>query len=67
MSTTDPEHKAKVTALMSWEAGCERLRKTILPPAGYPQPTPDEIQQAFSNAASRLHELRALYEEPYRP
>ncbi len=60
MLVSDPELKSRLTAQMAWEAACERVRKTLHPPLGYPKPTPEELEAAFTNAAERLHILRVI-------
>ncbi len=64
MFVSDPELKSRLTAQMAWEAACERLRKALQPPAGYPKPTQEELEAAFTNAAERLHMLRAICTTP---
>jgi len=56
--------RRKATALLAWEAACERLRKALLPPPGYPVVTAEELDAAFANAAERLHTLRVLATTP---
>jgi len=55
-----PLSKRRAIALLAWEAACERLRKVLIPPPGHPVPSPEELEAAFTNAAERLHTLRAL-------
>lgn len=52
--------RRKAIALLAWEAACERLRKVLLPPPGYPVVTAEELEAAFANATERLETLRAL-------
>ena len=61
MYLSDPELKARLTAQMAWEAACERLRRVLHPPPGYPATTPQELSAAFANAAERLHCFRVHY------
>jgi hypothetical protein len=56
--------RRKATALLAWEAACERLRNALLPPPGYPIATTEELDATFTNAAERLHTLRALATTP---
>ncbi|KPU96657.1 hypothetical protein APR50_23220 [Variovorax paradoxus] len=60
MLVSDPELKSRLTAQMAWEAACERVRKVLQPPPGYPKPTAEELEAAFTNAAERLHTLRIM-------
>jgi hypothetical protein len=59
-----PLSKRRAIAIVAWEAACERLRVALTPPAGYPIPTGADIEAAFTNAAERLHTLRALTTTP---
>ena len=64
MRRQDTEIKARIVAQMAWESACERVRKVIHPPVGYPPTAPKDIDDAFANAAERLHTLRILCTTP---
>lgn len=60
MLAAESDFNASLTAEMAWEAACERLRKALRPPDGYPTVSTAELDAAFTNAAERLHTLRVL-------
>jgi hypothetical protein len=64
MHACDLDLKARLVAQMAWEAACERLRKALRPPAGYPAMSAEDLDAAFTNAAERLHTLRILSTTP---
>ncbi|MFS2047365.1 hypothetical protein ACEN9J_37510 [Variovorax sp. Varisp41] len=64
MLASDSDLKARLIAQMAWEAACERLRKALRPPAGYPSMSAEELNAVFSDAAERLHTLRVLSTTP---
>lgn len=46
-------------ALLAWEAANERLRESLKPPAGYPNPELPRLADAFANLAARLDNLKS--------
>lgn len=61
MITLATDVKEVASASLAWEAACERLRQALHPSPGYPIQSAAEIDEAFANAAERLHILRAMH------
>jgi hypothetical protein len=48
-------------ALLAWEAANDRLRETLKPPVGYPNPDLPQLADAFANLAARLDDLKCAF------
>jgi hypothetical protein len=60
---------ARAIAKLAWEAAWERLGNALQPPPGYPDPTPEQLQECFRVAQEQLENLREPYDiaSPRKP
>ncbi|MDQ0086454.1 hypothetical protein J2W35_006836 [Variovorax boronicumulans] len=54
--------ESRAIAKLSWEAAWERLGNALHPPAGYPESTPEQLRECFSNAQQAMEEIRIAYD-----